>query len=484
MNSVGLYNKACTARITGALDPRLQDFYVKYNPPVTASFTPAMPTQKQIDEYTIWLTVMGVERQWAIIKARDQPVTLSAANRLYADVIRDAIVYTSETQLITLDKLQNFFALMLRYPMLPRLAADTNHCPECYYEASVSFDTWEDTREKMACFHFTLRHEFFPSTNNASLCDEKHGEHDEMVRFDTSESVVPCFAETRPKPGALGFLTQLEDLKRRDEITKQKTLGKDVVHKLQTYAYALAELEVPRYVSPYPIMCLLRLYGSLNRSRARVAALDRRGDLGCDDDTIRRACRDLRAQFAAVASTCTTNNVLSLVCMAMIGPLRRYDARYGVVAERVVLFKHLISCGFSVDVASKMLHSIQTCKCTELLECDLESGVDRQLKKTNTPTIYNIKVARLLWLAAHVSAYCTLRQLARDYVRMGDDPCDLTSDGIYIFDNDHIGFRLSRRDDYGTERVHTMYVGFAYVVDMFAMRDYVEKTLSRTDLSP
>lgn len=477
MNSVELYDKACTARITGALDRILRDFAVAYNPPVTASSTPAAPTQHEIDEYTVWLTVMGVERQWAIVAARNQPVTLAAAISLYADVIRDGMLCAPETQRDELNKLQNFFALMLRYPVLPRLAVDTNRCPECYYESTVSFDTWEDTREQMACFHFTLRHENFPPANCTASRGEPHREYDEVARFGTSESVGPCSTETRSNPSKLGFLTQLEALKRRDEINKQKTLGKDVAHRLQTYAYALAELEAPRYLSPYPIMCLLRLYGSLNRSRTRAAALKQSSVGGADGDAIRRACRDMRAQLVAVASTWTNNDVLSLVSMAMVGPLRRYDARYGVVAERVVLFKHLISCGFSLDVASNVLRSIQTCKHAELLECDFKSGVDRQLKKTNAPTIYNIKVARLLWLASHVGAYCTLRGLARGYVRMGDDPCDLTSDGIYIFDNDHIGFRSSRRGDDGTERVHAMYVGFANVVDMFAMRDYVEKTL-------
>lgn len=289
VNSVELYNEACMARITGVLDPRLQDFVVAYTPPAAGSFTPAVLTQNQINEYTIWLTAMGVERQWAITATCDQPVTLSAEIRLYADVIRDAIVRTLETQLAALDKLQNFLALMLRYPMLPRLAVDTNHCPECYYEATVAFDTWEDTREKMACFHFTLRHELFPAAHDASLrCGETHEEHDEMARFGTSESVVPRLSETRSNPMKLGFLTQLEDLKQSDEINKQKTLGKDVAHRLLTYAHALAELEAPRYVSSYPIACLLRLYGSLNRSRMRADAL-KRGDDGVNS-RLRRTC--------------------------------------------------------------------------------------------------------------------------------------------------------------------------------------------------
>lgn len=473
-----LYNMACTARITGVFNATLRDFVVAYAPPVTASVTPAMPSQRELNEYTIWLTALGIEQQPMFIAAHEQPLTLSAAICVYTELIRDTIVCTPKARLDALNKLQNFIALMLRYPILPKLAVDTIRCPECYYEADVSFDTWTDTFEKMSCFHFTLRHEFFPSstTNNTMNYSREDVDYNEMARFGTSESVIPRVNE-QPNiiQETVGFLTQLEDLKRMDEISKQKTLSKDVAHRLQMFTHTLTELEAPRYLSPYPIICLLRLYGSRNRSQMRVDVLkERYGSV--DVDVLRRVGRDLRAQLSAVAGTCTNDNVLSLVCMAMIGPLRRYDSRYDIVAERVVLFKHLISCGFSVDVASKVLTSIQTCKCAELLNCDLASGVDRQLNKTTAPTIYNIKIARLLWLASHISAYCTLRHISRDHVRMGDDPCDLTSDGIYIFDDDHVGFKSSPRGNDGCS--HTAYVQFSHVVDMFAMRDRVETTLS------
>lgn len=66
------------------------------------------------------------------------------------------------------------------------------------------------------------------------------------------------------------FLEQLESLKRRDEITKQKTLGKEIFHQLKAFSHTLEELEAPRYLSAYPLLCLYQFYGSLNRSRERA----------------------------------------------------------------------------------------------------------------------------------------------------------------------------------------------------------------------
>ncbi|KAK2857235.1 hypothetical protein Q5P01_005970 [Channa striata] len=41
----------------------------------------------------------------------------------------------------------------------PQLAMDTKACPECYFEVEITFNTWEEVRRKMPCYHFTLRHE-------------------------------------------------------------------------------------------------------------------------------------------------------------------------------------------------------------------------------------------------------------------------------------------------------------------------------------
>lgn len=210
-----------------------------------------------------------------------------------------------------------------------------------------------------------------------------------------------------------------------------------------------------------------RLYGSLNRSRARAVALARRPHADIEADAIESKVKELQLNLRSVASTGTNDRLLSHVCMAITGPLRRYDSRYRFTAERVVLFKHLIASGFPIEVASSVVKTIQNSKRASMIDLPIEKGITTQLRKTVEPTKHNIKVAGLIWLFAHVTAYCTLRQLKDGYVRMGDDPCELDGEGIYVFDQDHVGLRHASGQ--------SAYMPFARIVELLALRDCLEE---------
>ncbi|TKS65619.1 Flap endonuclease 1 [Collichthys lucidus] len=455
--ALGALEALLRARVLGVVDPQLRNFVDTFEEPKRSSTTPREPCNQQVNEFTVWLTVRGVENEETIAGRLNQPLTFSEAAAAYMELSRDFITCSHQESLNTLDGLRDFFSLMLRYPVVPQLAMDTKECPECYFEAEITVDTWKEVRRKISCYHFTLKHEqslAFGQTSaladsqdacNFHADDRNDGEMvragpcgdvflSDTTKDDHGESVKP-----------IKFLEQLDSLKRRDEITKQKTLGKEIHHQLKSHSRTLQELEAPRYLSVYPLRCLYQYYGSLNRSRERARLLSERYP-GLEGDRSRAQLKveELRMSLRSTASTGTNDKLLSYVCMAMIGPVRRYQRRYNFVAERVVLFKHLIASGFPIETASSLVKSIAASKRVSMIAVPLDKGVELQLQKTAQPTTYNRKVASLIWLFSHITAYCTLRQLRHDYVRMGDSPEDMASDGIYVFDGNHVGFRLSQ----------------------------------------
>ncbi|KAK2811896.1 hypothetical protein Q5P01_000118 [Channa striata] len=410
---------------------------------------PEDPGHELVNEYTLWLAVRGIERCEAIAGSPNQPLTLSEALEVYANLSREFVTRSREESLAALDSLQDFFALMLRYPVIPRLAADTKECPECYFETDITFDTWEETRRTLSCCHFTLRHESFAFGWGSTAGGEEKDlglradEGDEVVRADPCGNVFSATERIGDRdggPAAAKFLEQLEWLKRRDEIAKQNALGKEISHQLASYSHTLEELEAPRYLSSHGPRWLYRMYGSLNRSRERARTL---------------------------ASP--------------------YSARHNVTAERVVLFKHLVASGLSVETSSSLLKSVSQARRGGMIGSPLAEGVERQLRKTARPTAYNRKIASLIWLFAHITAYCTLRELPHGYVLMGDSPQDVDRDGIYVFDQDAVGFRLSRRRGEGDvdsgrrggEGAASACVPLARVTELLALRDIVHERLRR-----
>lgn len=495
MKVIHLYDLACRARLMGEVDSQLWTFVDSFKEPKRYSSTPTQPCKKQINEYTVWLTVRGIEHGDNIVRNPNQPLTLSEAVCLYTKLCRDFITCSQEECMNTLDALQDFFSLMLRYPMVPQLAMDTKECPECYFEVEITLDTWEEVRRKISCHHFTLRHELFtfnqkdtPTTMEHS-CDLHIDDTCEMVRAGPCGSVF--ITDTTKENGGAGenlkplkFLEQLESLKIRDEITKQKTLGKEIFYQLKAHSHTLEELEAPRYLSTYPLCCLYQFYGSLNRSRERAQFLSEQYPEAAED---RRKAQlkveELRMNLRSTASTGTNDKLFSYMCMAMTGPVRRYMRRYNCTAERVVLFKHLIASGFPIETASSLVKNISMARRVSMITLALDKGVELQLQKTVQPTTYNRKIASLIWLFSHITAYCTLRQLNHGYVRMGDSPEDIACDGIYVFDQDHVGFRLSRvaelsdATDVRSTRAGaaSAYMPFSRILELLALRDSVQE---------
>lgn len=498
MRVMDLYDLACRARLLGEVDSRLRGFVNSLEEPKRSSSTPEEPCDKQVNEYTVWLTVRGVENGETIVGNPNQPLTLSEAIGVYAKLSRDFITCSHEESLNTLDSLQDFLSLMLRYPMVPQLAMDTKECPECYFEAEIMLDTWEEVRRKISCYHFTLRHEQFmfgqkdtPADTEGS-CDLSIDDNGEMVRAGPCGSVF-LTDETNDDRGAgeslkpIKFLEQLDSLKRRDDITKQKTLGKEIFHQLKSHSHTLEELEAPRYLSTYPLRCLYQYYGSLNRSRERAQFLSEQyPEAEGDRRRAQLKVEELRMNLRSTASTGTNDELLSYMCMAMIGPVRRYQQRYNITAERVVLFKHLIASGFPIETASSLVKSVTASKRVSMITLPLDKGVELQLKKTVQPTTYNRKIASLIWLFSHITAYCTLRQLNHGYVRIGDSPEDMACDGIYVFDQDHVGFRLSQAsrlsdstDTRSTGAAASAYMPFSQILELLALQDSVQERLCR-----
>jgi len=168
--------------------------------------------------------------------------------------------------------------------MMPKLAMDTRECPECYFETEITLDTWEEVKSKIFCYHFTLRHENFPlgqTHTHDNEDDPSHFNIDDNCEMSTARPCGHVFitdttndnCDERESLKPIKFLHQLESLKRRDEIIKQKTLGREMFHRVKSYNHTLEELEAPRYLSSYPLSLLYQFYGSLNMSRRRAQFL-------------------------------------------------------------------------------------------------------------------------------------------------------------------------------------------------------------------
>lgn len=200
-----------------------------------------------------------------------------------------------------------------------------------------------------------------------------------------------------------------------------------------------------------------------------------------DRNTLTTRVEDLHANLKSISTTGNNDKLLSYMCMAMIGPLRRYNPRYRCVADRVVLFKHLIAAGFPVESASMLVKNIVYVKRALMVDSTLDRAVESQLQKTLDPTSYNRKVSALIWLFSHITAYCTLRQLDHGCVHMGDSPEEMDADGIYVFDQDHVGFRVStgtpRTDKGGSVSWASAYMPFSRVLELLALRDCIQERL-------
>lgn len=488
-----LYDMACRGRITGTIDPRLIDFTSSYSEPKSSARTPEQPTDKQVGEYTLWLTIQALERSHFMLSNQAQPITLSAAVDVYRALLRDFVTCSIEETVATLDLLQGFFIIMLRYPFMPELSVDTKECPECYFETEITMDSWEQVRRQISCCHFTLRHEHIPYARdearqaNVNFHIDGNGE---MCRLGPRRTMFinqgaddeTNAGERVANPGK--FVEQIAMLKRRDETIKQKTMGKEIFHQLCLHTRTLRELETPRYLSAYPIASLYRFYGSLNRSRQRAQLLsDHYALTPVDRTAVSVKTEDLRVNLKSISTTGNNDKLLSYVCMAMIGPLRRYNPRYGCVADRVVLFKHLTASGFPVESASMLVKNVLSVKRSLMVESTLDAALELQLRKTLNPTNYNRKVSALIWLFSHIAAYCTLRQLDHGHVRMGDSPDEMDADGIYVFDQDHVGIRVSggtpaaAAGDRRSVPWASAYMPFSRILELLALRDCAKERL-------
>lgn len=487
---------ACLGRITGMIDPSLTSFAARYVDPKYDALSPEQPSDERLGEYTLWLTIQALDRFDRVIANHSQPITLSAALDVYRTLLRDFVTCSAEETGAALDTLQGFVVAMLRYPFMPELSVDTKECPECYFETEITMDSWEQTRQQMSCCHFTLRHEDTPLAGDETQADNAffhtHG-HVRMGRLGPSGTVFSDQAAAASDEdrgvNPIKFVEQIAMLKRRDEIMKQKTIGKEIFHQLCLHTRTLREIETPRYLSAYPISTLYRLYGSLNRSRARAQLFSSRQSQAPATHPIELAAEaeNLRMNLKSIATTGTNDKLISYVCMAMIGPLRRYDRRYGSVADRVVLFKHMITAGFPVESASMLVKTVLSVNRALMVAATLDATIEQQLRKTVDSTSYNRKVLSLIWLFSHIAAYCTLRQLDHGHVRMGDSPVDMDADGIYVFDQDHVGFRVSaamppRADGQHSAAWASAYVPFSRVLELLTLRDRAKERLCQQDI--
>lgn len=261
-------------------------------------------------------------------------------------------------------------------------------------------------------------------------------------------------------------------------------MGKEIFHQLCLHTRTLRELETPRYLSAFPIASLYRFYGSLNRSRQRAQLLsDHYALTPVDRTAVSVKMEDLHMNLKSISMTGNNDKLLSYMCMAMIGPLRRYNPRYGCVADRVVLFKHLTASGFPVESASMLVKNVLSVKRSLMVESTLDAALELQLRKTRNPTNYNRKVSALIWLFSHIAAYCTLRQLDHGHVRMGDSPDEMDADGIYVFDQDHVGIRVSggtpaaAAGDRRSVPWASAYMPFPRILELLALRDCAKERL-------
>ena len=471
---------ACSARCTGVLCPQLAQFCKDFVPPRTFCTRPLAPSAEYLDRYTLWLICVGVSSDRAICTSRDQPVTFSEACFEHQRLSRQFFVAPETESLASLEKLERFYAFMLRYPLLPSDALDTRECPECIYEADVIRDTWEETRRGISCHHLTLRHELFrPRPVDDSAGARSHTTHGNVcgvTRASTSATLFDADAgelSDRDSGQPLVFMEQLEFMKRRDEIAKQRTLAKQLRFDLDHIRHSLDELSSPRYLSDWPLSLQCQMYGSLaaSRTRAEVLGSDYEGK-EADRSVAMSGIISLQRMLKTVASTGTSGDLLAMVARSTVDPTRRYTGRYNVVAQRIGLYKHLLAAGFSVETASDLVASTAAVNRCSLIGLSLEEGVRLQLVKTVNPTSFNRRLASLIWVFAHLTAYCTLRNIAHDHVKPGDSPGGDFAQGIYVFDSAGVGFLLSVNGQAGHERLAD-----SRLLELLALRDNLQKRL-------
>ena len=482
-NSIGplaeLFDMACKARCTGILSPPLIQFCKDFVPPRTYCTSPLAPSAEYLDRYTLWLICVGISHSRTICNSQDQPVTFSGACSDHQRLSREFFINPETELMASLEQLERFYALMLRYPVLPEDAFDTKECPECIYEAEVTRDNWEETRRGISCHHLTLRHELFgPQQSGANAkdsCYTMRGNICGVTRASTSSTMFDTdvdISEQEPNQ-PLMFMEQLEYMKRRDEIAKQNTLAKQLRHDLEHLRHLLEEQSSPRYLSEWPLALLCQMYGSLSASRTRLEVLGSEYE-GKDHDRSRAMSNimSLQQMLKTVASTGTNNELLSMVARNTVDPSRRYMERYNVVAQRIGMYKHLLAAGFPVETANDLVASTGAVNRYSLIGLTLEEGVRLQLVKTVNPTSFNKRLATLIWVFAHLTAYCTLRNVSYDHVRPGDSPGEAFADGIYVFDNFGVGFSLTRNGRVGHEQL-----GDSRLLELLAMRDNLQERL-------
>ena len=278
-----LYDMAFEARGTGILSPPLIQFCKEFVPPRTSCISPLAPSAEYLDNYTLWLICVGVSYGRAICSSQDQPVTFSGACGEHRKLSREFFMAPESELLVSIERLERFYALMLRYPLLPEHALDTKECPECIYEAEVTRDKWEETQRGISCHHLTLRHELFqpqqsgvPGANVRDRCYATCGNICRVTRASTTATMFEANAqeisEHDPKQ-PLMFMEQLEYMKRRDEIAKQRTIAKELHYELESHTHVLQELSSPRYLSEWPLVWLCQMYGSLAMITTRSEVL-------------------------------------------------------------------------------------------------------------------------------------------------------------------------------------------------------------------
>ena len=477
---VELFDMACKARCTGILSPPLIQFCKDFVPPRTFCTSPLAPSAEYLDKYTLWLICVGVSYDRTICRSQDQPVTFSGACSDHQKLSREYFIAPETELLASLEKLERFYALMLRYPLLPEYAFDTKECPECIYEAEVTREKWEETQRGISCHHLTLRHELFgpqqSGVNAKDWCYTTCGNICGVTRACTSATMFDTDAEeiSEHEPNQpLQFMEQLEFMKRRDEIAKQRTLAKQLRFDLEHLRHLLEELSSPRYLSEWPLALQCQMYGSLAASRTRLEVLGSEYE-GKDLDRSRAMSSIilLQQRLKTVASTGTNSELLAMVARNTVDPTRRYMKRYNVVAQRIGMYKHLLAAGFSVETANDLVASTAAINRYSLIGLTLEEGVRLQLAKTVNPTPYNKRLATLIWVFAHITAYCTLRNVDHEHVRPGDSPGGAFADGIYVFDNAGVGFSLSRNGRLGHERLAD-----SRLLELLAMRDNLQERL-------
>ncbi|KAJ8361665.1 hypothetical protein AAFF_G00432190 [Aldrovandia affinis] len=321
----------------------------------------------------------------------------------------------------------------------------------------------------MACHHVTLRHD----TCGDDDATDGHGQQPggrTVVPMVTAKLHHSMFEDREAKPDpTVGFMKQLDRLKRATTVAGYRDEAKRIHLQLQKLRHSLAELASPHYLSEYPLECLCRIYGSINRSTERLIALDR-------GETPNTATGPLVDLLKIGSTTMKADPLVRLLTVAAVGPVLRYDSAHRVVAHRIVLFRHLLSVGFSVETTNQLVTGTLCKRAYALVgTTSLDEGVSALLAETANPTDYNRGMAGVIWILTHLCVYCTVRQLDLDNVCMGDDPRDMLADGIYLFDGlRRVGFALRASDRYGGRCC----VNTSQLLSLLATRDVVAKRLS------